>query len=311
MKSFPSIFVTVFFILGSIFVYAQEESAAGYEKIHYNGDKEQTLKSHLAVAKLCIDTEYDKILGSKRTKTMNAGELVDGERLTSSNACARIIPYPFVNPLEYYSHKYLGDQSIASNQSNVFKIKKLRSELIQNHQSEYNSLLDASDTENLISYNTVMASIQDYDFGKQQLRLSYSLQLPDKINEVYKVTKYVKSVSIPKLSEGRHSFYACFIDMPEAQAEKIYNYYSENDKYQKNPPYKLNSKITYAIRLHEEEGEPKYFQYVVKKIEFYVRKSFDHMSEYITDDAKIGEVSFDETIYKNERLRYVYQLPKE
>ena len=35
------------------------------------------------------------------------------------------------------------------------------------------------------------------------------------------------------------------------------------------------------------------------------------MSEYITDDAKIGEVSFDETIYKNERLRYVYQLPKE
>ena len=82
MKSFPSIFVTVFFILGSIFVYAQEESAAGYEKIHYNGDKEQTLKSHLAVAKLCIDTDYDKILGSKRTKTMNSG-LAAGHWITA------------------------------------------------------------------------------------------------------------------------------------------------------------------------------------------------------------------------------------
>lgn len=280
----------------------------GYSQVElkiYDGDKQQQLQFFCAALKLCEAYDYENIFGDRRYSNHTNSR---GERIDRHDPCLKVVPYPFINALEFYAHEFEGDQRISKNQTNAFKLRDLRREMANKYQDKFQGHLDEIDLDHLISYGVVNANIQDYNFDTGQLRLSYAISDISFINGKHKI-------NFPALSDQNQVFYAHYIAMPEDQAEKIYLHYADLKPYANaaNPPFNLNTKTTFALRSSNDPKFKNQIHAVVKKVEFFIKdkepkdlqQRLKHKDQ-LGEAQKIGEILFDENLYLN-RFKQLYQ----
>jgi hypothetical protein len=275
----------------------------------YDNDKEQQLQFFLGALKLCEAYDYEDIFGDRRYSNHNNSR---GERIDHLDPCIRVVPFPFVSPLEYYVHLFEEDQRISANQTNAFKLRSLRKEIVTKYKDKFQSKLQAVDIDNLVSYGVVNATIQDYDFDTQKLRLSYSLGNINFVSGKHKI-------NFPGLSEQNQVFYTHYISMKENQAEKIYQHYADLKPYSnsENPPFYLNTKTTFALRSSNDPKFKNQLHAVIKKVAFFIKEKeprdlplkLKH-KDRIDEERKIGEIVFDQKVYLN-RYKRMFQKVKE
>ncbi|MEP4948428.1 MAG: hypothetical protein ABJU26_12895, partial [Flavobacteriaceae bacterium] len=102
------------------------------------------------------------------------------------------------------------------------------------------------------------------------------------------------------------------IPMLETKAQEIYANYAEH--YHSNPPFTIATKLHYALRLSKEyEGKPRYYQVVLKKVEFFLPKieylkklTYRVLEEVYIPEQKIAEVVFEPKVYQTDK-GYLYQ----
>lgn len=275
-------------------MYSQKDNNP--EKVEYkvySGDMIKQLEYYAAAIKLCNDFDYKSVFGNRRFKPIGGGEYTeDGKRIESNIACIKAVPFPFVDPLEFYAHYFKKDKRILENQTNAFKLRSIRKELQNKHAFNFEKLLKSTNTEKLVSYDLINATIQDYNFDTGKLRLSYT------IKKRLDISKDSHKITFPQLSERNQIFYSHYIDMSEDKAEKIYKHYANINSNSGNPPFNLNTKTTFAVRLPTDEKSKRQFQGIVKRIEFYIKNE-----NRLDSKTKIGEMKFDQTILLNKYKR--------
>lgn len=312
MKSLPSLRIQVLIFILSITpsVWCQNDISEVEYNI-YDTDEKQQIQFFCATIKLCGGYDYSTIFVENTGGRYINPAIVDnnGQPLSQNDPCIKNVPFPFLNPLEYYAHEFEKDKRIAQNRTNAFKLRALRKEIKEKYGSTFQKKLNQIDLENLISYDAVYASIQDYDFDTNTLKIRYSIKDVRFMNNS-------QTINFPALSDQNSSFYYHDIKMPEDRAEKIYNHYAELKPYSNsgNPPFYLNAKTTFAFRFYNEPQFKNQIHAVVKKMEFFIKEKepkdiqlrLKH-KDRLGKEQKIGEILFDDAVYLN-RFKQPYQM---
>lgn len=239
---------------------------------NYTGIKAEEHQRFLAAAKLCGNFDYKDELGENRYGNKKNG----GERIKINSSCAALVPSPHISPFEYYYKLFYNFNEIANYQKNVFKLKEIREKLKLEYFESFNAQVMAAEPEKLVSYTLATSSIQNFDFDTGKLEIQYYLQnsLP------------IGGANGKVAAMGRRNRnIAHFIPMPEKQAREIYKHYTEINEFQKNPPFRLTTKTTYALSIPSIESRPYNFEIDIKKIEF-----FKAGNGYPEPSDKIGEI---------------------
>lgn len=275
-----------------------------------NKANRNSLTLHLAATKLCREFyKQNDLIAARKRKSSYKG--YDNISHYTCHVCTESIRSPFLNPLESFVQRYLKDSRIIKNQSNVFALRTLRKELNTTYLETYNQMVDSIDTENLVFYKYDLIQGYSFDTGKMTISLwnpSFKYLLPNTtsknlihvpiLNE-YGVDSRGKRIQSTSNILGRFQ-----IPMTENKAQEIFTNYSNHHR--PNPPFPIATKLYYALRLSDDfEGEPRYYQIVLKKAEFFlpspenIKKTSRAklILEMYHPKYKIAEVTFEDTIY--------------
>jgi len=275
------------------------------------------LNLHLAATKLCKDYYSETDLSEERKNKTSYKIEPESYSRYGCHVCVESLRFPFMNPLESFVHHFLKDKRIQTNKNNVFKLRTIRKDIEDKYRAEYNTMVDSIDTENIVYYQNDV--ITGYALETNELVISmHNPQLKGLPNAKGKLIFYPELKGHGINDKGQLVNYisnmlAYFkIPMEEAKAEEIYNAYA--DHYHPNPPFRISTKLHYALRLSEDiKGSPRYYQVIFKRVEFFLpgienlkKTTYKVLDAAYKPENKIAEVIFDETVHYTEE-GYAFQ----
>ncbi len=233
---------------------------------------------HLVATKLCWDFDYKKVFGDFRNGRYKNGK----DPIKIDNCCSAFIPSPYIEPMEYYYSQYHNINDISNYQNNVFKLKEIRKNMLDENYESFKKLVMSVNPDNLVSYKLVTSTIQSYDFDKGELIIKYY------INKNQRIGRSSSSVIRTPNGNNRYSSsYSYLIKMEEKDAKSLFEHYTSLNEYNKNPPFKLTTKTTFSLQIPKLEKRPYPFESRINKIEFYKQGE-----GYPNEQDKIGEIQF-------------------
>lgn len=238
------------------------------EKFKLEVKKDNLRTMFLGAINLCSDVNYSDYLDNPRSNE---------EYKKGGNCCSNSVPKPYISLAEYYIYAMDGDRSIFDNQNNPFKLKEIREEW-QDKVEEVEEEAKDYDPQTLVYKGFRNIGVSTYDMASGKLKIDQSILTTfdgtqgdwhGKLNFRYK---------------GGKSPYLKGFDISADVAEKLFDYFEENNIRPNLPPTKqLNSIITYAVEKPEPDNRLSQFIVNIKKVEFYYPNGWD---------KKIGEVEF-------------------
>ena len=294
MKKLKAVFILFF----SIVLYGQNIQIKDIDRVNIFN----SLNMDLATSKLCQSFLSDKNVYEER-RNKSSYTTRDKKTDYSCHICAESISIPYIEPLEEFLERYLKDRRIKQNRTNAFKIRSVREEIDQKYRQEYEQMVDSIDTENLTFYKYDL--VQGYSFESNELSISL---WPPKIKNFKIPLLYEHGINSSGKFVNNASGYLAWLTIPmsEQRAKEIYDKYA--DHHSPNPPFAVSTKVIYALRLGEELNEkPRYFQVILKRIEFYLPDDINISrirskinSKTFESENKIYEINFQDKIYYNE-----------
>jgi len=297
---------SIILFFGSTIILGQNIQINGLD----NRNNFNAFNMHLAATKLCEDfyANYD-LAEERQNKSSYIG--FDQRSNYACHICVESIRYPLMSPMETFVERFLKDKRISRNKSNVFALRTIREELKTKYLNEYNGLVAAVDTENIVFYQTDL--IKGYSFDLNELYISMArpntqlkgLYLPQLLGHGIDDSGY-----LTRNITGDHGFFR--VPMSESKAQEVYDMYANH--YHPNPPFRITTKLYYALRLSKEfEGQPRYYVMILKKAEFFLpgaenlkKLQYKILNETYKQENKIAEVVFNEKLYYAEK-GYGYQ----
>lgn len=238
------------------------------EKFKLEIKKDNLRTMFLGAINLCSDVDYSAYLDNPRSNE---------EYKKGGNCCSNSVPKPYINLAEYYIYAMEGDRSIFDNQNNPFKLKEIREEWREKIEEVEEKAKDYN-PETLVYKGFRNIGVSTYDMASGKLKIDQS------ILTTFAGTQGAWYGTINFRYKGGKSPYLKGFDIPADEAEKLFDYFEENNTRPNLPPTKqLNTIITYAIEKPESDNRLSQFIVNVKKVEFYYPNGWD---------KKIGEVEF-------------------
>ncbi len=252
------------FLLLSLTLSSCKGNSAQNEQIPSENPIEQL---YLAMIKLCADFDYQAIYGDIRTN----------EYRTWDNCCSKLVPDPFVNPMEYYLSVFEKDTKIHENKGNPFKLKEIRQRQKKKIQ-EIKERAAKVDTENLVFYKPEGYQVKSFDANTNRFFLQGNYKIDfELMSQVYYLSTPL--IDIEPVDAAKE-----YLDKSEKEAEGLFEYFDKTKLFQSSQtlPAYLNAKITYSLKRPKEALGFRFIA-TIKKVELFKKDGWDE---------KVGEINF-------------------
>ncbi|GAB5476344.1 MAG: hypothetical protein Mars2KO_44430 [Maribacter sp.] len=226
-----------------------------------------TEQLYLAAIKLSSHFDYQEYYGDIRTNEFKTWE----------NYCSKLVPDPYVNPMEYYLSIFEEDKRIQENKGNPFKLKEIRRSQKKKIQ-EVKEMAAKVDTENLVFYKPDGYRLKSFDANTNRFFLSGNYKIDfDIMSRIYYLSLPIADIEPVDTNKE-------YFDKSGKEAEALFEYFEKTKAFESIPtlPTSLNAKITYSLKKPKDEYDYRFIA-TVKKVELFKKEGWDE---------KVCEINF-------------------